>query len=111
MLFKKNQTNLRKFNTYQFLLKSMIYLLFIGQLGTNIIPHCHWLIDAESAYAELCNFEHCESEEEKDNKIKIDLSTLRYSSSVSLVNIPHLQDFLYTHHLEVMTPPPEYFFS
>ena len=85
--------------------------MFIGQFGANVVPHCHWLVDAESEYVELCNFEDCESEEEKDNKFKIDLFTSQYDSSVLLVNIVHSEDLLCIHHLEVMTPPPEHFFS
>ena len=99
--------------TYQSFLKSILYLLLVGQLWVNVLSYCCWMIDSESERIELCSSVDNESEEEdnkkeKDDWYRADLHAPKFEISISVVKILHLECFPSNHHPEITTPPPEF---
>jgi len=102
---------------YQFLLKSIVYLLLIGQIWTNTVSHCHWMFDCEIELTECTNEEkegesEKENKKEKDNKLRLDFlhHNQEIAASLATANILHLRKYLLATHQEIPTPPPERFF-
>ena len=72
------------------------------------------MFDAESEHIELCFSDDTESGEEGDKKEKdakcwAHLYLPKFETSISPRIILHTEDFMFLHHPETATPPPEFF--
>ena len=105
----KVEPDLKKILTYQPLLTSFIYLLLVGQLWVNVASHCHWFSDSKSDMIEFCDYEGEESEEEeKDDKIGVELFALKIDATSASVKILSPEDFPPINPTEsIPHPPPE----
>ncbi len=87
--------------------------MLIGQLWANVASHCHWIVNTELELIEILDVEGSESEEdnkkEKDDKLRIELLTLEFTTSISSVRILHLENSPPANYLESTTPPPKPF--
>ena len=110
-------SDLKQFFTYQHLLKSIIFLLLVGQLWSNVASLSHWVMDSEFELIELCDLEESESEEKefdekkKGDKFRDNLFVLEFNISASLMKISLSKDFSSIHQSKPPTPPPEFFLS
>ena len=71
------------------------------------------MLDSKSEIIELCDFESFDSEKEMEKKNKNDKLSLVFiipnlDGLVSLPKILHSEDILPLHHLEIISPPPEW---
>lgn len=94
------------------LLKGVVYLLLIGQLSSNTLTYCYWMLDSSVELIELSNMEDSESEEEdkkEENKdeIRLDFHNTSFDELIAICITIHPKDFLSLHHPEVNTPPPK----
>jgi len=98
------------------LLKGVVYLLLIGQLSSNTLSYCYWLIDGDSELIELSTLEDSESEEEdkkeeKKDEIRFDFYKTAYDELIAICRNLQDKDFLSMHHPDVSTPPPKFILS
>ena len=84
--------------------------MLVGQLLASTVSYCHWMIDANSELIELCNAEDSDPEEEKDDKLRVDLCFPKFDVSTSLAKNVLSKNFSPTPHPEITTPPPEFLF-
>ncbi len=89
-------------------------MLLVNQLLVTTISYCNWLIDSE--LIELCSSNDSEQEGETDkkekiNKQRVNLFFPNLEDLNSIVKFPHLDDFSFIHHPEIITPPPKFFSS
>jgi len=95
------------------LLKGIVYILLIGQLSSNTLSYCYWMMDIELELIELSTLEDTESEEEdkkeeKKDEIRLDFYKTAYNELIAICVTLHNKDFLSLHHPDVSTPPPKF---
>lgn len=107
--------DLKQFFNKITLLKCVVYLLLLGQLGSSTIAHYHLLFDSKSELIELTNSEDNESEEdkkeEKKDEIRLDFYTASYNDLIARCITFRAKYFLSLHHPEVSVPPPKHFLT
>ncbi len=90
--------------------------MLAGQLSTNTVAYCYWLIDADSELIELSSSEEKEGEseeekeenkKEKDDEIRSGFTSNNGNSSLTIFLSYHSKEYLATHHPENITPPPQ----
>ena len=87
-------------------------MLVVGQLWANAATYCQWMVDSESQLIELCTTDDSESEkeesqEEKNDKLTIDMHDMRLNNPHNILVLLHSEDLYSLHEPEVTTPPPE----
>lgn len=106
--------DLKQFIRNTSLLKSMVFLLLIGQLSSNTLTYYYWMFDGDSELIELSTVEDNESEEEdkkeeKKEEIRLDSYDAKYDELIAVGMTLYATNFLSLHHPDVSTPPPKYF--
>ena len=84
----------------------------MGQLWANAAAYCQWMVDSESELIELCTTDDSESEkeesqEEKNDKLTIDMHDMRLDIPHNTLVLLHSEDLFSLHEPDETTPPPE----
>jgi hypothetical protein len=100
--------------TYRYFRGSISFLLLIGILWTNVLTYFPSMIDPELEAIEFCvpmdadsEGKEKTSEEEFDNKIRVDFLFSKVIEFNKDLEIHRLLSLLSNYHPEIPTPPPE----
>lgn len=100
--------------TYRYFRESISFLLLIGILWTNVLTYFVSMIDPEPQAIEFCvpidtdsEGKKKTSEEEFDNRFRIDLLFSKIIEFNKDLEIHQLLSLLSNYHPEIPTPPPE----